>query len=144
MANKQKESKALAPSQRFDIIGLRGNWWDETCDWSALLDGYSLFRRDRQGRRGRGVALYVTEGLECMELTAGNGTVESLWGRMKRQTNNVDVTVGVYYRPPSQDNDTNKIFFEELRDTSKSTALVLMGDFNLTEINWVQPGPEDS
>lgn len=58
------------------------------CDWSALRDSSRLLRRDRQGRRGRGVALYVTEGLECLELTIGNGTVESLWIRVKGQTNN--------------------------------------------------------
>ncbi|KAJ7410618.1 rna-directed dna polymerase from mobile element jockey-like [Pitangus sulphuratus] len=100
MRNKQEELEALAQSQGFDITGISETWWDETCNWSALLDGYQFFRRDRQGRRGRGVALYVME------------------------------------RPPSQDDDVDKLFFEELRDTSKSTALVLMGDFNLPEINW--------
>lgn len=33
-------------------------------------------------------------------------------------------------RPPSQNDDTNELFFKELRETSRSTALVLMGDFN--------------
>ncbi|KAJ7410330.1 hypothetical protein WISP_109209 [Willisornis vidua] len=66
-------------SQRFDITGISETWWDETCDWSALLDGSWLFRMDRQGRRGRGVALYGKEGLEYVALTVGNGTVESLW-----------------------------------------------------------------
>ncbi|KAJ7403393.1 hypothetical protein BTVI_77325 [Pitangus sulphuratus] len=37
-----------------------------------------------------------------------------------------------------QHNDTDELFFEELRDTSTSTALVLMEDFNLPEINWEQ------
>lgn len=97
------------------------------------MDSSGLFRRDRQGRRGRGVALCVTEELECLELTAGNGAVESLWIRVKRQTNNADVTVGVCSGPPSQDSDTDKLFFEELRGDSKSTALT---NFNLPEINW--------
>lgn len=48
----------------------------------------------------------------------------------------VDVIVGVGYSLPSQANDTNEFFSEEPRDVSKSTALVLMGDFNLPEINW--------
>lgn len=69
-----------------------------------------------------------------MELTCGNGTVESLWVRIKGQTNNMDITMGIFYRSPSQDNDFDKQFFEELRDSSKLTALVLMGDFSLTEI----------
>ncbi|KAJ7395238.1 hypothetical protein BTVI_157081 [Pitangus sulphuratus] len=75
--NKEEELEALASlSQRFDITGVSETWWDASCNWSALLDGYRLFRRDRQGRRGRGVALYVIEGLEYTELTVGNCTVE--------------------------------------------------------------------
>ncbi|KAJ7426731.1 hypothetical protein WISP_13216 [Willisornis vidua] len=39
-------------------------------------------------------------------------------------------------RPPSQDNGVKEFLFEELRDTSKSTALILMGDFYLPEVTW--------
>lgn len=61
----------------------------------------------------------------------------------------MNVIVGVYYRIPSWDYDTEKLFFEELKDPSKSTALVLMWDFNLPEITGsitqlVQARPEDS
>ncbi|KAM7077755.1 LOW QUALITY PROTEIN: tetratricopeptide repeat protein 33-like [Ciconia maguari] len=79
MRNKQEELEALAQSQSYDIIGISETWWDESCDWGAMMDGYRLFRRDRQGRRGGGVALYIREGLDCMALTVGNNTVESLW-----------------------------------------------------------------
>ncbi|KAJ7404365.1 mitochondrial fission process protein 1 [Pitangus sulphuratus] len=91
---------------------------------------------DRQGRRGREMALYVTEGLECMELTVSNDTVETLWVRMKGQTNKVDITLAVYYTPPSQDDDTDKLFFEDLRNTYKSTVFVFMEDLSLPEIHW--------
>ncbi|KAJ7417669.1 adaptin ear-binding coat-associated protein 1 [Willisornis vidua] len=83
-----------------------------------------------------GVALCVTEELECMEFIVDNGTVVSLWVRIKGLTNNANIIVGVYHRPSSQDDDADKLFFEELRDTPKSIALVLMRNFNLTEINW--------
>lgn len=82
------------------------------------------------------MALYGIEGLECVELTLGNGTVERLWIRIKGQTNNADFTVGVYSGPPSQDDHTDKLFLEELRDDSKSTA---QGDFNLPEVTWEHP-----
>lgn len=59
------------------------------------MGGYRCFWRDRQGRRGGGVVLYVTEGLECVELTAGHSTVESLWVRGQGQTDNADTIVGV-------------------------------------------------
>lgn len=51
-------------------------------------------------------------------------------------TYNVSITLGIFYRPSSQNNDTSELFFEEPRNTSKSTALVLLEDFSLAEINW--------
>jgi len=41
-------------------------WWDDSHNWSAAVDGYELFKRDRQGRRGNGVALYVRECFDCL------------------------------------------------------------------------------
>lgn len=47
-------------------------------------------------------------GLECMDLVVVTGTAESLWERIRGQTNNVDVRVRIYYRPLSQhDNPVN-------------------------------------
>lgn len=68
-----------------------------------------------------------------MELTAGYGIVKSLWIKIKGQRENEDE--GVYYRPPSQNANADELF-EEQRDTSMSTALVLMGDFSLPKIIW--------
>lgn len=76
------------------------------------LDVYRLFRRDRQGRRGRGVALYAVEEVESMEITSGSGTVESLWVRIKDQANNADVIEGVDCRHPIQGDDNNELLFE--------------------------------
>ena len=72
------ELEVLAQSRNYDIIGISETWWDESCDWGVAIDGYRLFRRDRQGRRGGGVAMYVKQGLDCVELQVGDGKVESL------------------------------------------------------------------
>jgi len=29
-------------------------WWDHSYYWSAAVDGYKLFRKDRQGKMGGG------------------------------------------------------------------------------------------
>ncbi|KAJ7417795.1 mitochondrial fission process protein 1 [Willisornis vidua] len=132
----RKRGTVTFNSKGNNITGISKTWWDGMpYDWNALVDGYRLFRRDGQGRRGRGVALCITEGLDCMQLTAGSGTVESLCIRIKGKTNNMDYIMEVCYRPPNQDDDTIELFLEEFWDTCKSTALVLMGDFNLPEIN---------
>ena len=40
------------------------------------MKGYRLFRRDRQGRGGRGVALYVRKRFDCTALTVSDDVVE--------------------------------------------------------------------
>ena len=55
---------------------------------------------------------------------------------MKGKANKADAVVGVYYQPPSQDDDINELFYKESRDISRSTALVLMDDFNFPAVNW--------
>jgi len=74
------------------------------------MDSYRLFRKDRPTRRGGGVALYVKEQLECIELFLGADEegVESLWVRIKRQPHMGDVIVGVCYRPPDQEEEVDK------------------------------------
>ena len=46
--------------ESYDIVAVMETWWDDSHEWTAAMDGYKLFRRDRQGRRGGGVVLYVT------------------------------------------------------------------------------------
>lgn len=36
------------------------------------MDDYELFRRNRQGRRGSGMALYIIEYFDVVELRVGN------------------------------------------------------------------------
>ena len=46
------------------------------------MDGYKLLRRDRQGRKGGSVALYIKECFDVEELGVGNYKVECLWIRI--------------------------------------------------------------
>jgi len=43
------------------MVTITETWWDSSHDWLAVMDGYRLFRKDRQTRRGGGLALYVRE-----------------------------------------------------------------------------------
>lgn len=61
-----------------------------------MMDDFSLFRKDRQGRQGTEVALYVKKGLNCPELAVGNDAIENFGVRIKGPTNKVDVVVGIY------------------------------------------------
>jgi len=47
-----------------------------------------------------------------------------------------DMLLGVFYRPTSQDEEVEEVFYKRLAEVLQSVALVLMGDFNLVDICW--------
>jgi len=51
----------------------------------VVINGYRQFRRDRQARRGGGIALYIKKWVQCEELSPKNSheQVESLWVRIR-------------------------------------------------------------
>jgi len=101
------------------------------------MDGYILCRKDRPTRRGGGAALYVREQLEYIELCLGadEEQVGSLQVRIKAQALKGDIIVGMYYRPPDQEEEVDEAFYRQLKAASQSQALVLMGDFNHPDIS---------
>jgi len=71
--------------KKFDLIAIKTTWWDESHNWNTVIDGYRHFRRDRQGRRGGEVALYIRKWIDCEELymRKRHNQVESLWVKIK-------------------------------------------------------------
>lgn len=55
-----------------DIFAITETWWDNTYNWSAALESYTLFRREKPDRRGGGVVLYVKAGFDCLEISCGD------------------------------------------------------------------------
>ncbi|XP_065421532.1 uncharacterized protein LOC101931368 isoform X1 [Chrysemys picta bellii] len=137
LGNKQGELEVLAQSGNYDVIGITETWWGNSHDWSTVMDGYKLFRKDKQGRKGGGVALYVREEYDCSELRYETAEKpESLWIKLRSVSNKGDVVVGVCYRPPDQGDEVDEAFFCQLAEVARSQALVLMGDFNHPDICW--------
>ena len=64
LGNNQEELELRAQSESDDIIGIAETRWDNSHVWGIAMEGYRLFRKDRQGRGGGGVTLYVKENLE--------------------------------------------------------------------------------
>ncbi|CAM5095768.1 unnamed protein product [Natator depressus] len=137
LGNKQGELEVLAQSKNYDVIGITETWWDNSHDWSTVVGGYKLFRKDRQGRKGGGVALYVREQYDGSELRyETTEKPDSLWVKFKSVSNKGDVVVGVCYRPPDQEDEVDEAFFRQLMEVTTLQALVLMGDFNHPDICW--------
>ena len=55
--------------QGYSLTGITEVCWDGSHDWRVAMEGYRLFRKDRPRRPG--VAHYVREPLECLELHLG-------------------------------------------------------------------------
>ncbi|PKU47773.1 nipped-b-like protein [Limosa lapponica baueri] len=134
MNNKQGELEAMMHQENYDIVAIAETWWDASHDWSATNEGYKLFRRDRQERRGGGVAAYVSECYESSEIKYSDNRVESVWIRIR--ANKGYIAVGVCYRPPNQSSEVDEAFYKQLGEILKSFAIVLVGDFNLPDICW--------
>ncbi|GAB0189143.1 hypothetical protein GRJ2_001380200 [Grus japonensis] len=133
IGNKQEELEAIVQQDSYDLVTITEMWWDNSHDWSAAMDGYKLFRRDRHGRRGGGVALYVRECFNCIELNDCDDKVECLWVRMRGKVSKADMLLRVCYRPPNQDEEA---FYKRLAEVLQAPALVLVGDFNFPDVCW--------
>ncbi|RMC21511.1 hypothetical protein DUI87_02377 [Hirundo rustica rustica] len=136
MGNKQKELEAMVQQQSYDVVAIMETWWDDSHGWSTALDGYKLFRRDRKGRRGGGVALYIKKAFDAIGIETNEDGVECLWVRIKGKANKADILLGVCYHPPNQEEEVDNLFYKQLENVSGSSTLVLVGDFNLPDIIW--------
>ena len=117
----------------YDLVAITTTWWDHSHDWSAVMDGYKLFRRDREGRKGGGVALYIKECFDVEELGVGNDEVECLWIKIRGKGCRGNILVGACYRRPNQDEE-DEVFYEQLAEVvclfswETSTSLIYVGN----------------
>lgn len=126
--------EALVIDHKPDIILITETWLHEVIpDTEIAPPGYSMVRRDRDGRGG-GVALLVKKGIIYSSLDAADG-IEAVW--IKTKLNNRTVFIGGVYRPPSSPVE----YILQLRRFMDShfrekDNIILLGDFNLPAIDW--------
>ena len=63
--NEQEELEATRQQANCDLVAMIETWWDCSHNWTAALDGYKLFRKDRQRRRGGSMADYAKRVFQC-------------------------------------------------------------------------------
>ena len=67
--NKKNELNIMVDYIKPHIIGITESWAnDDITDADLGLEGYVMFRKDRMGRRGGGVLLYIKETIPAYEL----------------------------------------------------------------------------
>ena len=118
--------------QDIDIIGLSETRLDsEITDNEVKIDGYNIFRRDRN-RNGGGVAIYVKESLPPPVIKLKSDTLELISLEIK-QNHAKPFLVVCWYRPPTDGVDDTA--FENLRHVSidlekENKEIILFGDTN--------------
>ena len=125
------------------IIVIAESWCASNVGDAELhLQGYDLFRGDRQSGVGSDVLLYITEELAAVPCKVLNdvGFDNSLWYTISL-FNNDKLLVGVLYRTPSSSIDNNQSLLSiisNLHETVPFSHLLIMGDFNFPSINWTE------
>lgn len=122
-----------------DIVIITETWLDDSCpDEPFLIPGYNLERKDRCGKRGGGVSLYITQHLHYKRWTdLETDLMESIWitifpKSLPRTVGNITIA-GVYHPPTSNNRELKEhISFNIDSITQKHpyTGWVLTGDFN--------------
>lgn len=126
--------EALVIDHEPDIVLITETWLHEIIpDTEIAPPGYSMVRRDRDGRGG-GVAFLVKKGVNYSSLDAADG-IEAVW--IKTKLNNRTVFIGGVYRPPNSPVE----YILQLRRFMDShfrekDNIILLGDFNLPAIDW--------
>ena len=136
---KKSELEFLLANNDIDIIGLTEilpkHSLFENLDIHYNLKNFNIFTNGLKD--GRGVAIYVREGLCAEQVIMQVEFKESVWCRIKLR-NNDSLLVGCVYRSPNS-TDQNSLevinLFERAKD-SRDTHKLVMGDFNFREINW--------
>ena len=96
---KKNELDIMADEIKPHIIGITESWANnDITDAELGLEGYVMFRKDRMGRRGGGVLLYIKETIPAYEVQLWEETDCNEAIRSKLVTGHTTVTIGVAYR----------------------------------------------
>ena len=102
------------------------------------IQGYTLYAADPVGYQGRGVGIYVKDGISSVFLqNTSNRGVESV--HLLLQTKNGWLMVQCIYRSPSSGNESIlelKAVMEYKPENYNITQRIITGDFNIKEIDW--------
>ena len=88
-----------------------------------------MFRKDRMGRKGGGVLLYIKETIPAYEVQLHEEAdcKEAVWCNLV--TGHTTVTIGVVYRCPNITIQNNEKIHKAISEVSKGDCII-MGDFN--------------
>ena len=120
------------------LMNLTETWLDSTIKDVVEIDGYNIFRGDRNDRKRGGTAIYVHDNIEAnLILEMSNGTCDMVAVEMP----DVQVVNIVIYRPPgTKSQEFNPILSEIQKIFQKlekpDPTIILSGDLNFPFVKW--------
>ena len=131
--------RGIASVEKFDVIALTETWLnmsDKDFETEVHIQGYNLYHKDRVGRRGGGVALYVRDSLQSYSVSSikVDNNQESLWVEIKE--GNEKLLMGLVYRPPNLSREATLTLLDEIRRACTHRRVCVMGDFNFRSVDW--------
>ena len=119
----------------FDVVSVTETFLDQTIpDALVVLDGYTVFHRDRNRHSG-GLLVLVKTSLTSSCRRDLESDCEMLW--LELLTSGGKVNLVTFYRPPDSSVDSLQQLMTSISfATSSSLPLILCGDFNVPEIDW--------
>ena len=145
--NKKNELNIMVDDIKPHIIGITESWaHKDITDAELGLEGYVMFRKDRIGKKGGGVLLYIKDTIPAYEVQLQDEADcnEAIWCNLV--TGHTTVIIGVVYRCPNITKPNNEKIHNAISEVSKGDCII-MGDFNHGNIKWdtlQSTGVEDS
>ena len=138
LTNKLDEVNLFLHDNDLDLLCLSETWLTpQILDSFLVFPGYGIVRRDRDGRRGGGVAIVHRVEMKLDRLTLPpDGPLETLWVSVSWRGGR-PTTVGVIYRPPdSPVTPSLEHLHNQLRESAGAGRPVfLLGDTNFDVLN---------
>ena len=139
ITNKKSELSETIYLYRPDVIGITEikpkNSRYELTEQDLQLEGYVMYIN----LKGRGSVIYVNNNVKSYEVKIQQCSEASVWCGVQLK-NHDRLVIGVVYRSPSSSEQQNQLLIEMLNDVAalNYSHTLIMGDFNLPEINWEQ------
>ena len=120
----------------FDILALSETFLCENIsDAQVNIEGYKLYRKDRVGRIGGGVAFYVKDGIEAIpEVKLNDSDIEALWLRLVYPFR-PPILICCMYRPPNSSTQYYDKMLEVIDASINITEdIIILGDLNFNYV----------
>ena len=141
LVNKMSELRSRVQNESYDIIGISETWANGFINNAEMnIDGYSMYRKDRKGCKGGGLILYTSNRVRASinEELSNSEVEESLWCNVELDHHRL--LVGLCYRCPKSTLENDNKLLQVMEAAVLSTTsdhVLIMGDFNYPEINYV-------